>query len=189
MGSALLLGHTGSPSPLIPPGVPQLQQAHPARPLSTLHRLGSPTALGDMWVQIRRNILMPGAAWIPWAIQIFQTLLNGIFEQGGLPHNQGQTDSCLPTFSEESAPPTRCEEGREEGSAHEVHHTGDPLMNLRHESGSAHRTDQPGRPAPSTRPRFPPESWKQTREKGENRLLVVSGTQHTHRCSAQLGQF
>ena len=62
-------------------------------------------------------------------------------------------------------------------------------MNLRHESGSAHRTDQPGRPAPSTRHRFPPESWKPTGEKGENRLLVVSGIQHTHRCSAQLEQF
>lgn len=105
MGSALLFGHTGSPPPPIPPGAPQLQQAHPARPLSTLHRLRSPTALGDRQVQIRRNILMPGAAWIPWAIQIFQTLLNGISEQGGLPHNQGQTDSCLPTFSEEICTP------------------------------------------------------------------------------------
>ena len=56
---------------------------------------------------------MPGAAWIPRPIQIFQMFLNGISEQGGLLHNQGQTGSCRPTFSEEICtppPPVRREE-------------------------------------------------------------------------------
>lgn len=148
MGSALLLRPHRVPLPARPPrstpaaaGVPSPSSLHPSRAWKS-HR-----PRRQRRVQVPEMSECPGLPGFHGAMQIFQTFLNGISEQGGLPRNQGQTGSCPPTFSEEIRPHAICQEVREEGSGQGGHQAGAPLVNLRHESGSAHETDQPARPA------------------------------------------
>ena len=110
MDSALLLRPLSRPSPEDHPSCSRCTQPVLSPPCTGLEvPPPSVTEAGPG----PRNVRMPGAAWIPWPIQVFQMFLNGISEQGGLLHNQGQTGSCLPTFSEEICtppPPVRREE-------------------------------------------------------------------------------
>lgn len=155
-GSALLLRPHRVPLPARPPrsspaaaGVPSPSSLYPSRAWK------SPRPRRQRRVQVPEMSECPGLPGFHGAMQIFQTFLNGISEQGGLPRNQGQTGSCRPTLSEEIRPPPHLSGGKRGGLSSRSSSSGGRSREFKTRVGSAHETDQPGRrlrPPASTPP-------------------------------------